>query len=395
MKLRPYPWLILSFFGYFCSYGVFMPFFPAWLKSQAYAAETIGFIMASAYIFRFAGSMFFTRFIKAAPQLLTALRGIAWGSCAIMVYMSFTVQNFWLLCAGLWLFSFVNSAGIPLSDTLATTWQFQVKLDYGRVRLIGSLAFMIGVTVFGAFIGYIGEQYVGWVVTALLFCYASAQMLPPSIMPKDHHDPDTAHIAPPSLVELLKNPITTRIIIAVALIQGSHAAYYVYSVIYWKHLGIPVETTSVLWGLSVLAEVIFFFFVTKLFGKWQLRNLFYISAIATGIRWALFPFAHTFAEILPLQLMHCLTFALNHYAIVRYISYQSPKTFANLQGLYNAIAGCGSLAILSILAGWLYGVSPTDTFLVMAAFAFLAIPFIPRKMKTIAVTSVDTVITEE
>ncbi len=52
-------WLALSFLGYYCAYGVFLPFFPAWLKSQQYGEEMIGLVIGSAYIFRFAGGLFF------------------------------------------------------------------------------------------------------------------------------------------------------------------------------------------------------------------------------------------------------------------------------------------------------------------------------------------------
>ena len=48
--------------------------------------------------------------------------------------------------------------------------------------------------------------------------------------------------------------------IAVGLIQGSHAAYYVYSTIYWTSIGISVSQTSLLWGIGVLAEIVLFFF---------------------------------------------------------------------------------------------------------------------------------------
>ncbi|EJS91882.1 putative 3-phenylpropionic acid transporter, partial [Pasteurella multocida subsp. multocida str. Anand1_cattle] len=58
-------------------------------------------------------------------------------------------------------------------------------------------------------------------------------------------------------------------IIAISLIQGSHATYYAYSVLYWTSLGISVQTTSLLWGLSVIAEMLLFFFSTKLFRTWK------------------------------------------------------------------------------------------------------------------------------
>ncbi len=38
----------------------------------------------------------------------------------------------------------VLSPLVPLTDALANTWQKQITMDYGRVRLWGSIAFVIG-----------------------------------------------------------------------------------------------------------------------------------------------------------------------------------------------------------------------------------------------------------
>ena len=137
MNPRPFTWLSLSFFGYFCAYGVFVPFFPVWLKSQAYGAELIGLVVASSYFFRFAGGLLFANFVKQAHHLLSMLRVLAWASVGVMALISIVTENFWLLFAAIGLFSMINSAGIAITDTLATTWQQQVKLDYGKARLIG------------------------------------------------------------------------------------------------------------------------------------------------------------------------------------------------------------------------------------------------------------------
>lgn len=64
MKISAFNWLALSFFGYFCAYGVFVPFFPVWLKSQAYGEELIGLVIASSYVFRFIGGIFFSSLVK-------------------------------------------------------------------------------------------------------------------------------------------------------------------------------------------------------------------------------------------------------------------------------------------------------------------------------------------
>ena len=60
---------------------------------------------------------------------------------------------------------------------MASTWQRQIGLDYGKVRLIGSAAFILGVVVFGGMIGWVGEQNIVWILTALLSFYTIIQLL--------------------------------------------------------------------------------------------------------------------------------------------------------------------------------------------------------------------------
>ncbi len=59
IKLKSNYWLILNYLGYFCAYGVFVPLIPVWLQSQSYSDENIALLLASAYIFRFLGGIFF------------------------------------------------------------------------------------------------------------------------------------------------------------------------------------------------------------------------------------------------------------------------------------------------------------------------------------------------
>ncbi|MFZ7108850.1 3-phenylpropionate MFS transporter [Avibacterium avium] len=387
MKISPFNWLALSFFGYYCAYGVFVPFFPAWLKSQSYNEEIIGFIIASSYVFRFLGGIVFSAMIKKAGHLLNALRYLAWASCGVMLYMSFVAESFPLLCLGIALFAMINAAGMPLSDTLATTWQQQINLDYGKARLIGSAAFVVGVTLFGNIIGFIGENYTVWILTVLLALYAIMQMTTPKILPQDTQTSAVENSV--GFLQLLKNKCTLRLIIAISLIQGSHAAYYAYSVLYWQSIGISVQTTSLLWGLSVVAEILLFFFSTKLFRFWKVSTLFYCAAIACVVRWGVLGSATSLWLIALVQLLHSLTYALGHYAMVRYITTQPQNAMAKLQGLYNGISGSAVIALLTALAGVLYPISPQMAFTSMMIFALLALPIIPRKVEAFLVRRVE------
>lgn len=390
IKIPSFYWAALSFFGYYCAYGVLVPYFPVWLKIYTHNEKTVGLIIAIAYLFRFIGGILFSAMIKRSSQLLNALRYLAWANCLLMLSMSFIAENFWLLCAAIWLFSMTHSAGLPLSDTLATTWQQQIHLDYGKVRLIGSIAYVVGVTGFGYIIGEIGAPSIVWIITALSFLYALMQMPSPTHPPQDElkNAKESTIDYDMTFAQLLKNKITLRLMIAVSLLQGSHAAYYVYSVFYWKSIGINVQTSSILLGLSVMAEIVLFFFSTRLFQNRSVTSLFYISAIATLLRWVILGNTTQIALIATTQLLHCLTYALAHYAMVRYIATQPQPAIAKLQGLYNGLSGCAAIALFTALSGILYPISPTLTFAVMAAIALLAIPFIPRKVDAFLVNKV-------
>ena len=378
MSVRPFTWLALSFFGYYCAYGVFMPFFPVWLKSQHYGEELIGMVLASAYVFRFVGGLFFSGLIKRASQLINSLRLLALASALIMAGLSFAAGSFWLLFSAIGLFAMVNSAGMPITDSLASTWQRQIQLDYGKARLIGSMAFVVGVTLFGNVIGFFGEQNIVWILTALLLVYSMMQCVTPTIPPQDERSEQaTAEVR---YWDLLKNNTTLRVLIASSLIQGSHAAYYVYSVLYWTSLGIPVSQTSLLWGVAVVAEILLFFFSRRLLQNWKVTPIFYLATFACIVRWLGLATANTIWLIAILQFLHSLTYAVAHYGMVRYITTQPQAHISKLQALYNGFSNSAMVAILTALSGVIYPYSPAFTFILMAMVVAPAFVVTPRKV---------------
>ncbi|WP_314186785.1 3-phenylpropionate MFS transporter [Aggregatibacter kilianii] len=378
MSVRPFTWLALSFFGYYCAYGVFMPFFPVWLKSQHYGEELIGMVLASAYVFRFVGGLFFSGLIKRASQLINSLRLLALASALIMAGLSFAAESFWLLFGAIGLFAMVNSAGMPITDSLASTWQRQIQLDYGKARLIGSMAFVVGVTLFGNVISFFGEQNIVWILTALLLVYSMMQCVTPTIPPQD--EPSEQATAEVRYWDLLKNNTTLRVLIASSLIQGSHAAYYVYSVLYWTSLGIPVSQTSLLWGVAVVAEILLFFFSRRLLQNWKVTTIFYLATFACIVRWLGLATANTIWLIAILQLLHSLTYAVAHYGMVRYITTQPQAHISKLQALYNGFSNSAMVAILTALSGVIYPYSPAFTFILMAIVVAPAFVVTPRKV---------------
>lgn len=378
MKVSPFAWLALSFFGYYCAYGVFVPFFPVWLKSQQYHSELIGIVLAATYVFRFVGGMFFSAQIQRSSQLLPVLRRLALVSALIMATMSFLRENFWLLFAAIGLFAMVNAGGMTLSDCLASTWQQQIRLDYGKARLVGSAAFVVGVTIFGQLIQLTGEANIVWILTAILVFYTLVQYLRPTILPQDEAESAVKNSV--TFFSLLKNPTTLRILLAVSFIQGSHAAYYAYSVLYWTNNGLSVAQSGWLWGFAVMAEILLFFFSRRLFQHWRVSSILYLATFAAVVRWGGLSLTTHFALLALLQLLHSLTYAAAHYAMIRYITTQPQGQIAKLQGLYNGISNSAAVALLTALSGLLFPFSPTLAFAIMAGIAACAAFITPKNV---------------
>ncbi|MFC0323390.1 3-phenylpropionate MFS transporter [Gallibacterium melopsittaci] len=384
MKIRSEYWLVLNYLGYFCAYGVFMPLIPVWLQAQSYSDENIALLLAFAYLFRFFGGIFFSSRIKDTAYLPTLLRHLAFGSAVIILAMGMSAtqwHSFLLIFILFSLFSVLNGAGMPLQDSLASIWNQQIGLDYGRVRLTGSLGFVVGVVCFGSLISYLGNHSIIWVLAVLLVVYTLLHLPTPAIMPKSITSQTEQHTV--SYRTLLKESNTLRLLVSASLIQGSHGAYYAYSTIYWLSQGITIQTTSWLWGISVVAEVALFFFASKLFKHWNITSLFLFSTTAAIIRWCCFPLMTGFVQLAILQTFHALTYAVAHFATVRYIASQPDSHIAKLQALYNGLSSCIAVALFTALSGTLYAYSPSYAFWGMAIIVAFALLFLPKSLPRI------------
>ena len=344
-QIPAFSWLALNFLGYYCAFGVIQPFFPLWLQSHHYSEFFIAFVMSSAYLFRFAGGLWLSKRVRRLDALLPTIRWATWGSVLALLAAAASVDVAWLLVAAIWLFFALNGGEMPLNETAASAWQKQIGLDYGRARLFGSGAYILGAYILGALLA-------GWAA-------ARGESL--------------------GFAALLRQPETRGMLLAVSLIQGSHAAYYTYGVIYWQAAGIAPQQISGLWSVAVAAEIVLFFFSRWWLGGAEIARLMRISAVLTLARWLLMASTLNFAGLLVVQLLHAAGFSLSHFAMVRFIVRQPEKDMAKLQALYIGLASCAAVAVLTLLAGWVYRVQPAWAFGVMGGFALAALWVLPKR----------------
>ncbi|WP_336277834.1 3-phenylpropionate MFS transporter [Cronobacter dublinensis] len=374
MVLHSTRWLALSYFTYFFSYGIFLPFWSVWLAGVGVAPETIGLLLGSGLVARFLGSLLLAPRVKDPSRLVFALRLLATLTLVFALGFWFGHQTAWLfvILVG---FNLFFSPLVPLTDALAATWQRQITMDYGRVRLWGSLAFVIG----SALTGKLVSSYDYRAILALLSLGVASMligmMLKPSVMPQGEARHNEAAGWPVWRKLVSEN---WRFLACVSLLQGAHAAYYGFSAIYWQGQGYSASVVGYLWSLGVVAEIVIFALSKKLFSRFGARDLLLLSGVLGIIRWGLMGWTTALPWLIVAQILHCGSFSICHLAAMRYIAAREGSEVIRLQSVYSAVAMGGGIAVMTVFAGFLYQHLAGCVFWVMALVALPALFLRPK-----------------
>ena len=366
----PYGWISQYFVGFFFAYGVYLPFWALWFEEQGVSATDIGLLVGIGFATRCVANMVLTPRIHKVEHLMPALRWLSFASILFVGFHFFTGGSFWLMALATVLFNLCCGPVVPLSDAMANYYARLKMLDYGRTRLWGSLAFIAGSTVVGYLVAQYGSDMILYtalagVIAALVF---SARSINPMPVTTSEHDAER-----PKLTELLRELPVIKFLVLVALIQGSHAAYYSFSSIYWKGAGYSEDIIGYLWSLGVAAEVAVFALSKRLFSGWSLRALFVVAALGVVVRWGLTASTTALLALVAIQLLHGVTFAIAHIAAIQYIQHSEQRKMVALQALYNAIPLGAFIALMTTLSGWGYENWGANVFWAMAVMGVLAL----------------------
>ena len=374
-------WLAIDYFTYFFAYSIFLPFWSVWLQGEGIDAEMIGVLLGVGLTARFLGAMFITPSVKEPSKLIMALRLLAGLSLIFSVGFAFGSHWAWLLFVMIG-FNLFFAPMVPLGDSLAGTWQKQFSFDYGKIRVWGSIAFIIGSSLMGYLAGVWGHQSI--MVALIISCLALllGSMLKPAIMPTRASKVEGDDKL--SFKQLIADKNIVKFLVCVTLLQGAHAAYYGFASLFWKEAGYSDLVIGNLWSLGVVAEVIVFMLSHRLFRRWSARNLLLLSAFCGVIRWGLMGAFTSLPVLIIIQILHSGTFTVCHLAAMRFISARKENEIIPLQGVYSALATGGGLAVLTIIVGYIYERVPAHHGVVFYLMALLAIPAIFIRPKIVA-----------
>jgi PPP family 3-phenylpropionic acid transporter len=341
--------------------GTHLPFFPVWLKAIGVDASWIGIITAVPSVTRFTVLPFITGVAEKRRSLRGAMIATAFVSAlgfSIIgsVHQPLAVFLVYAVTACLW------TPMTPLTDAYALKGVARYGLNYGPLRLWGSAAFVVGALLCGLLVDVIAAKHLIWVIAAVAALGAAVSL---GLQPLEVAKP--VPVATSGAAALLREPRFLAIIVAAALIQGSHAAYYTFASIAWQNAGLGGLTIAGLWALGVIAEIVVF----ALSPRFTLSPviLVIIAALSAVARWTITAQEPPLAVLAVVQLAHGLTFGLTQIGTMGLMVQHVPgHVMARGQGYLTACTGIVT-SIASVLSGAIYARHGQGVYYLMAAMA--------------------------
>jgi PPP family 3-phenylpropionic acid transporter len=356
--------LALFYGALFGLVGTHLPFFPVWLKAIGIDASWIGIITAVPSVTRFTVLPFITGLAEQRQSLRGAMITTAFVSAlgfSIIgtLHQPLAVFLVYAVTACLW------TPMTPLTDAYALKGVSRYGLNYGPLRLWGSAAFVAGALACGLLVDVIAAKHLIWVIAAVAGLGALVSLgLQPLEIAK------TVPVATSGATALLRQPGFLAIIVAAALIQGSHAAYYTFASIAWQNAGLGGLTIAGLWALGVIAEIALF----ALSPRFTLSPaiLVVIAALSAVARWLITAQEPPLPVLAGVQLAHGLTFGLTQIGTMGLMVQHVPgHVMARGQGYLTACTGIVT-SIASVLCGAIYAQHGQGVYYLMAAMALVS-----------------------
>jgi PPP family 3-phenylpropionic acid transporter len=163
-------------------------------------------------------------------------------------------------------------------------------------------------------------------------------------------------------------------IAAAGTVQASHALFYGFGVLHWQSLGISTELISILWSISIVAEVALFVYAGWLVRLLGPLGLILAGGIAAVVRWGSMALDPPIVALFVLQTLHALTFAATHLGSMHFIQQAVPREQAGTaQAIYAAVTGGLITAGAMLLSGAIYGPYAGLSYLAMMALASIGV----------------------
>ncbi|MFN4087759.1 MAG: MFS transporter [Alphaproteobacteria bacterium] len=347
--------------------GIVQPYFPVWLQSRGLDATEIGLVMAAIMWVRVVSNPVAAGFADRLGQRKRVVTVLALGGALTGLFFPFAF-GFWAVLAVAVLHTAIQAPVMPLGDNLILLTARERGLDYGRMRLWGSVAFIVTSVAIGAMLAGAGEGLIIWTIVACLFgVFVATALLPNRPTPP-------ARRGSRPVAALLRTTPFLFFVLCGGLNMASHAVLNAFATIHWRAAGISEGVIGLLWAIGVIAEIVVFAYGRHLLGRLGIAGMMALGAGAGVVRWTGLAFTSDPLALLFFQSLHAFTFGAMHLGAMAFIQQAVPvRLSATAQALYASISMGVAVGLTTMASGLLYETLAAGAFLVMTLLSLASL----------------------
>jgi PPP family 3-phenylpropionic acid transporter len=282
----------------------------------------------------------------------------------------FAGRGFWWLALVMSGFSFFWNASLPQLEAETLNHLGGATGYYSRIRLWGSVGFIVTV----AGLGPVLDRYGPGLLPVVLLMLFTAIWL--SSLAVEESVAGARPEKQQALRAVIRRPVVVSLFAVCFLMQASHGPYYTFFTIYLEHFGYSRTLIGQLWGLGVIAEIGVFLLMPRWLPRFGARPLLLLATGLTTVRWLLIAAFPGHPGLIGMaQTLHAASFGLYH-AVSIYLVHRmfTGRHQGRGQALYSSLSFGAGGAAGSLASGYLWrGVGPEAMFLLAALASFMAL----------------------
>ncbi|CAI8750776.1 MULTISPECIES: MFS transporter [Methylococcus] len=366
----PYWRLSGLYLWYFAALGTFLPYWPLYLQARGFGPQDIGVIMA----------------VMAATRIV-APNGWGWladhtGRDLFLIRLAclltflgfgliFVLPGYWGLFVAVALSGFFWNAFLPTLESLNLALLRGDARGYSRIRLWGSVGFILGVLAVGAALE--ARLAIGCLPQVLAFLFALMGLSSLAI-------PGGARVihvpAQDTLWRVVRRPEVIGLLLTCLLIQMAHGPYYSFYSVHLENHGFDRSRTGQFWALGVLSEIVLFLVLPAIQARISLRPILLASIALTVLRWLLIGrYADRPGILVFAQTLHAASFGAFHAVSIALVHrYFQGRNRNRGQALFTSLSYGAGGALGSFASGYAWADFGAETVYAGAAVvSFIAL----------------------
>ena len=340
------------YFWYYAAIGAYTPYVGRWVDALGHGGYVVGAMLGLWYATRIVAPPGWAALTSRSTRPgLWLVAGCALG---LLSFAAFTLTRSTVALLGVMtVFGLFYNAVLPQFEAMTLTALGTDSHDYGRIRLWGSMGFLVVAGSYGALLDRLGSTAFPWLCLPLFIAALLASWPHRNDRPPEHMATvaDAGH--------LWKRPGVRRFLLVALLAQAGFGTFYVFYTLHLQahhHDGLHV---GILWAIGVLAEIVMFWFAPELIARIGSSRLLGICLAIGAVRWAVTAlFAGSFAIMAAAQLTHAFSFAVFQACLMQQMTVFFPgrRAAAGQSLLYGFSSGVGGvLGALIAAVLWRYG----------------------------------------